>query len=574
MLKVKRIASIVLVAAFAVAMLASCSVVNDNPVVLKVGSRTYTLSDYVELFEQELYTYVYNGGEAVENPEYMTQDSTERLVAFQDYVYEKLVDMAVKNYIVEEEKLAEKLTDEDKDAIEEKVNEQLEANASQYESDVTESSTTLEDMEKLYTLTEEEEKSIDETADKQIETEVAEKLAVKEDTSSSDDVEASDDTAKSDDTAASGETEDEEAEPMTKEEAQQAVAEEAGFDTFEDYVESVKEEVRFDLYFAYYKKDMAMKEYKKSFEKGETTYDETVEEIREEVTEEYLRDTTLPEFLAADYEVSDEEAEKYFNDKVAEYKENAEAEKANTYYKYLDDAMKNEKTVWYLADGYYYVKHILLKNEETDTKASDTAKSEDAKASDVAGSDAEGSDATESEKTANVSEDLIEEVEKAIAELEKETDETKKLEGFDALIEKYGEDPGMQNEPGKTMGYLMGAGHSMVEEFGDASEALYNDGEGKIGDISEGVVSDHGIHYIQLVKVLEPAEVKFADVKEEVIEEVTEANRETVIKEKIDTRKKDIDIKDHVDRIRSCGSQVADMYFGKQASTGTTTIGG
>ena len=54
---------------------------------------------------------------------------------------------------------------------------------------------------------------------------------------------------------------------------------------------------------------------------------------------------------------------------------------------------------------------------------------------------------------------------------------------FDELVEKYGEDPGMENN---TDGYYFTDDGSMVKEFQDASFALDE------GDISDPVKTTHG----------------------------------------------------------------------------------
>lgn len=549
-LKAKRIVSILLTAAFAIAMLTSCSVVNEDPVILKVAGRQYTYKDYTEIFNNNIYTYVYSGGEAEYCPNYAELSSTERLKKFQDYAYEQLIEQAAKDYLIEEYKLESKLTDDDKKAIEENVNEALEQSASSYENDVQESSTTLDEMkDKGYKLTDEEQSSIETTANTQIEAAVAAKMstgdasgsdAANSDTAASDTTK-SDDTAKSDDTTGS----DSAVSYMTREDAEKAVAEEAGFKTFDEYKASVKEDVEFDLYFAYYKKDAAMDAYKKSFDnKKDETFESHKKDVEETEKLAYLRDTKLPEELTSGG-VTDDQANEYYNKKVAEYKTMAD-EKASDYYSYLNEATENGDIVWYTADGYYFVKHILIKNVEDDTAASDT---------------------TESGK-ANVDPAVQKKVENDLEKVKAETSEEKKLAEFDKLVEKYGEDPGMQQEPAKTSGYLMGDGNSMVKEFSDACEKLYNNGKGKIGDISEAVVSEHGVHYIQLVSKLEAGEAGYESVIDEAKKGATEEYKTEQIEKTIAETMKKISITKYEARIRSVGNGYEDMYFGNSTQIG------
>ena len=68
-------------------------------------------------------------------------------------------------------------------------------------------------------------------------------------------------------------------------------------------------------------------------------------------------------------------------------------------------------------------------------------------------------------------------------------------EDFDALIAEYGQDPGMESSPAKEDGYPVSADSTnWVTEFRDAAMALEN-----VGDVSEPVRSEHGIHIIKYV---------------------------------------------------------------------------
>ena len=541
--KVKRTASIVLTLAFVIVMLSSCkalSVVNSDPVVLKVGSITYKFSDYAEIFNSELYTYVYSGGEAQHNPEYASQSSTERLKVFQDYVYDKLIEQGIKDYVIAKEKLAEKLDDDDNKAIDELVEEAVVSASSAKESDVSESDTTIEEMktvtkEKEQEPTEEEIAELDTTTETTIETAIAEKMSVtaddEDDTTDSDEVTASDDT---EDTDVTG-SDDTEKKSLTREEAEKALAEENGFDTFEEYVQSVKDKAEFNLYFGYYKKIKARQLFEEQYadDHDGKTFEEYVKELREDKQLQYLRDTKVKNYLVGDYTASEDDAKTYYDDEMKKY----EDMEASEYYSYLDGALKEEDSdIWYIKDGYYYVKHILLEKVEA-TGSDDVTDSDEVK--------------VDAEKQAAV--------EAKIAEINEMEDVEKKLRAFDALMEEYGTDPGMQSEPAKTTGYLMGEGNSMVEEFSKASEELYK--AGVIGAISDAVKSTHGFHYIQLVSKVEPKKVTFEEVKDKCVEEATEQSVGTLFTEKLMGFKKEVRVTEYRVRIRSTGSDYASMYF-------------
>lgn len=86
------------------------------------------------------------------------------------------------------------------------------------------------------------------------------------------------------------------------------------------------------------------------------------------------------------------------------------------------------------------------------------------------------------------------------------TDTLDKADAFREFIYKYNDDPGMINANNN---YTIGVNKSEAEEgedykiysnfvteFNDAAIALYNDGKGKVGDISEPVLSENGIHVL------------------------------------------------------------------------------
>ena len=88
-----------------------------------------------------------------------------------------------------------------------------------------------------------------------------------------------------------------------------------------------------------------------------------------------------------------------------------------------------------------------------------------------------------------------------------------KAETFREFIYKYNDDPGMINANNN---YTIGVNKAeaegdeeykvysnFVEEFNDAAIALYNGGKGNIGDISEPILSENGIHVLFYVGEIE-----------------------------------------------------------------------
>lgn len=81
-------------------------------------------------------------------------------------------------------------------------------------------------------------------------------------------------------------------------------------------------------------------------------------------------------------------------------------------------------------------------------------------------------------------------------------------EDFEALLEEYNTDPGMQNEA-YAAGYLVGEGANFVQEFLDAALALKND-----GDISPITKSANGYHIIKRVSTEPSGEIAYEDEQE------------------------------------------------------------
>lgn len=94
-------------------------------------------------------------------------------------------------------------------------------------------------------------------------------------------------------------------------------------------------------------------------------------------------------------------------------------------------------------------------------------------------------------------------------------------EDFDALMAQYGQDPGMQQEPGKTVGYEIDSETGFVAEFKTAALAL-----AKIGDTTDLVASDYGYHIIKYVGDVPAGPVSFDTVKESLKTSVLAAKKD------------------------------------------------
>ena len=182
----------------------------------------------------------------------------------------------------------------------------------------------------------------------------------------------------------------------------------------------------------------------------------------------------------------------------------------------------------YIPEGYRGITHILLSVEkELLDKYNDLkARLEESRNGETepAAETTEGAEATEApaETEEPVTEEMVEAARQAILDSRKDTiDEImKKLAdgaNFEDLIAEYGTDPGMQDEKNLKNGYSVCKGSTtFIPEFADAAAALE-----KIGDVSDPVVSNYGIHILHYLRdvpagQIEMTEEELAELKEQI----------------------------------------------------------
>ena len=119
-------------------------------------------------------------------------------------------------------------------------------------------------------------------------------------------------------------------------------------------------------------------------------------------------------------------------------------------------------------------------------------------------------------------------------------------EDFDALMEQYNTDPGMQREPGKTNGYAICAGYTPFETaFVDAAMALE-----KIGDVTEPVASDsYGYYIIRYQSDIEEGEVALDDVRAVIEPEVLSDKQDTTYDDTVKQWTSEANVKTYIERL-------------------------
>lgn len=247
-------------------------------------------------------------------------------------------------------------------------------------------------------------------------------------------------------------------------------------------------------------------------------------------------------------EVTEEELNAAYEEKVAADEETyADAPGS------FESAMTGESPAYWMPEGYRTVKHILLIPEEDVLNAMKDAQTalNDAQSKlteledELAAlNDEDAEDTAESEEEPRSAEEIQADIDQAQAEIEPLTADLEAAEAacvanvqdkvdeiyakieagedFNALIEEYGEDPGMENEPTKTRGYYVCADSTNWDENFTRGAMLLE----KVGDISETpVVGSSGIHIIRYESDVTPGAVPLDEVRDALTEATLETKR-------------------------------------------------
>ena len=221
----------------------------------------------------------------------------------------------------------------------------------------------------------------------------------------------------------------------------------------------------------------------------------------------------LYDYVTKDVTVTEEEAKIEFANKVAAAKEKYDADLSA----YVSD-FENGATIYYTPEGCYYITHILI--SLTDEQKQDIKN--------LRADDDETVAATADEKREEYLLTIREKAESVLKLVDEGGD-------FEALMEEYGEDPGMKNEAYKN-GYLTYAGDTgFVTEFADACAALTEDG------MTSGLVaSDFGYHIIRRVSTVPSGEATFEDVKDSLMESMLTDKKSTTYDQQVEAWVKEV----------------------------------
>ena len=248
-------------------------------------------------------------------------------------------------------------------------------------------------------------------------------------------------------------------------------------------------------------------------------------------------------------ELSDEELQAAYEKKLKEDEDKYSAAGSSL----ESDMSSQDALVSWFPEGYRTVKHILVIPEEGVLNAYKDARKayEDAqsKLDDLNAEleelshdhEAEEGEEEEAHRTAEeiqadidaakaeiepLKADMDKAAEDCLAAVKDKTDEIyAKLdagEDFAALIEAYGEDPGMKNEPTKTRGYYVSAASTNWDKyFTEGAMSLE-----KVGDVTKTpVVGNSGVHIIRYESDVTPGAVALEDIKDALYEKTLDTAR-------------------------------------------------
>lgn len=219
----------------------------------------------------------------------------------------------------------------------------------------------------------------------------------------------------------------------------------------------------------------------------------------------------------------------------------------------FESTMTTQTAVYWMPEGYRTVKHILLipaeeilqaytqQREELETLEATLedlyAQLDDATDDDVATGDPEQiqQQIDQAHEQVGQAEALL--AQRAQACIQDVQDRLEQIdsrlaqgEDFQALIDEFGEDPGMQNEPTASRGYYVSATSTTWDvAFRNAAMLLEN-----VGDVSEPVVSGSGVHLIRYESDVTPGAVPLEQVRDALVEEALTTLQEEYYLQQLD----------------------------------------
>lgn len=116
---------------------------------------------------------------------------------------------------------------------------------------------------------------------------------------------------------------------------------------------------------------------------------------------------------------------------------------------------------------------------------------------------------------------------------------------FDKLIEEYGEDEGMKTEPTRTNGYYVSENSQMWDDAFIAGAMALK----KVGDVSQPVLSQSGVHIIKYIADVTPGPVPLDTIKDVIREQALEQAKSDLYDQTVNGWVQAANVKTYVDRL-------------------------
>lgn len=281
-------------------------------------------------------------------------------------------------------------------------------------------------------------------------------------------------------------------------------------------------------------KESAQKEVEAELVKSNMTLEEV---LAREI--ETVQLNQVQEAIIKDLTVSEEEIQE-------QYKVNVEADKIVFESDILpyEQSMMSGEMVWFVPAGYRGIKHILLDVEEELLNNYNQIKAvyEEQSAIHEDGSDKnveEGASVITEEQIVNAENLILDSVKDSLSAIESRLAQG---ESFDSLVAEFGKDPGMLQEPTKSIGYQVHKDSYIYDPvFTKTAFTLEN-----IGDYSKAVIGSYGVHILYYNGDIPEGPVALDGNKQLLEEEALLSKQQLLLKETIDnwTKASNIEVLD------------------------------
>lgn len=294
--------------------------------------------------------------------------------------------------------------------------------------------------------------------------------------------------------------------------------------------------------------EQARKEMREQAIQFYASYSMTEDTLLEEVLRSAANDR-MSAYLTGDYEPSAEEVEGAFQMYGSQYREVFEGDIAN--YEFMTHYYGQES--WYTPEGYRGVIHILLgvddalldryqtlkatleESQSMEDAETPTAGEESAATNETSAAEEAGTDAETAEEPATP--EALEEALLAVLQSRKDAidsiyDRLASGEAFEALIAEYGEDPGMEEPDRLAEGYPVHRNSVVWDPV--FIEGAFSEKMREAGDVSDPVVSSHGIHIIKYLRDLPSGLVMTGSIRVQIVDYLKSLNESRAFEEAFD----------------------------------------